>query len=86
MDYKAVVTWGKLNIIGTSIRLNYYNILVVMVVLVEVDMVTIMAVVVDTRVEMAVCMVVVVEDHSISIQMEQKHLDGSKMENVKLNL
>ena len=86
MDYKAVLM-GKLNIIGTSIRLNYYNILVGVVVLVEVELVTVMAVVVDTPVEMAVCLVVVEEeDHSISIQMEQKHLDGSKKENAKSNL
>ena len=38
MDYKAVIIIGKLNILGTSIRLNYYNILVVMVVLVEVEL------------------------------------------------
>ena len=97
MDYKAVLM-GKLNIIGTSIRLNYYNILVGVVVLVEVELVMeasmlwrppeVLAVVVDTLVEMDLpLMVVVVEGgHSISIQMEQKHLDGSKMENAKFNI
>ena len=46
-----------------------------------------MAVVVDTLVEMERPVILVVEeDHSISIQMEQKHLDGSNTENAKLNL
>ena len=48
-----------------------------------------MAVVVDTLVEMDRTIgvrLVVEEDHSISIQMEQKHLDGSNTENAKLNL
>jgi len=44
---------------------------------------------VDTLVEMdrpIFVLVVVVAGHSISIQMEQKRLDGSTMENAKLNL
>jgi len=89
-----MISWGvesavpcELNIIGTSIRLNYYTLLI-MVVLVEVEL-AVMAVVVDTLVEMdrsLMIMLVVGEDHSISIEMEQKHLDGSKMENLKLHL
>ena len=59
-------------------------------VLVEVELVPlVMALVVDTLVEMDRPMMIfllVEEDHSISIQMEQKHSDGSKMGNVKFNL
>ena len=55
----------------------------------EVDLFT--AVVVDTLVEMVemtemAIILVVEEDHSVSIQMGQKHLDGTKTENAKLNL
>ena len=49
----------------------------------------VMEAVVDTQVEMDRLIMkfpVVEEDPSISIQTEQKHLDGSKTENVKLNL
>ena len=56
----------------------------------EVELVSmVMAVVVGTPVEMdrpMILLLVVEEDHSISIQMEENHLDGSKMGNVKLNL
>ena len=74
-------------IISTSIRFNYFNLLVGMLALGEV-VAMVLAVVVDTPVEMdrpVIIFLVVEEDHSISIQMEQKQLDGSKMENVKLN-
>ena len=91
MGYKAVldaVIWRKLHLTELIIIISREDLFLVAV-SVEVDVICrVMAGVADTLVAMdrpIGIILLVEEDHSISIQMEQNHLDGSMMENVKLN-
>jgi len=92
MGYKAVldaVIWRKLHLTELIIIISREDLFLVAV-SVEVDVICrVMAGVADTLVAMdrpIGIILLVEEDHSISIQMEQNHLDGSNTENVKLNL